>query len=392
MGFRRETGDALKRLGHFFTPPAGKRKSRRQQANREKTILPPGGWLRWTAGTAGLLLLAAEIASHSVDRGLKPFLQINYDANHQQWAELLSEAGRLPSYSPYTSHDVDLALYHTGRLPDDMFAYPQTRGIYSILFDQSQVGNRPIVLLKPCNLLLELGQVNEAEHLALEMLEMRPSGTILARLAWIKMIKGQPDAARLFLNVLRDDLVWGRWAETRLCQLDAQPGLEDDPEIRRIRSLMLPRDDLEQASNIDPGGQVSVDFTVMLSDLWQHNPKNRMALEYLMALDLLQGNLQGVVDRLPQADTFFHAKTPACYAEAALLHGVYHWGEIRQNSTGLYFRDRKIDEATAERLHRLLAILERNDGSIEKAAAEVIRELPRTYFAYYADLMTKSHD
>ena len=56
------------------------------------------------------------------------------------------------------------------------------------------------------------------------MLEMRPSGGTLKRLALVKMIKGQPAAASVFLNVLRDDLVWGRWAEGYLQRLASGPG------------------------------------------------------------------------------------------------------------------------------------------------------------------------
>ena len=72
---------------------------------------------------------------------------------------------------------------------------------------------------KPFDLLLELGRVNDAEHVAMEMLEMRPTGAALKRLALAKMIKGQPANARVVLNMLRDDLVWGRWAERILCSV-----------------------------------------------------------------------------------------------------------------------------------------------------------------------------
>ena len=90
---------------------------------------------------------------------------------------------------------------------------------------------------KPFDLLLELGRVNEAEHVALEMLEDAPCGGTLKRLALVKLIKGQTAAARVVLQVLRDDLVWGRWADEYLHRLAADPTLAGDDEIQRMRRI-----------------------------------------------------------------------------------------------------------------------------------------------------------
>ena len=52
--------------------------------------------------------------------------------------------------------------------------------------------------------MFELGQVNEAEHMAQESLEFdgdRPD--VLRVLAKINIIKGRPQAAAVFLNALR---------------------------------------------------------------------------------------------------------------------------------------------------------------------------------------------
>ncbi len=150
--------------------------------------------VRWVVGTVLLLTAAAVAGSCAVDRDLKACLEIDYCAEHRLWTDVLAKAAKLPLrlYSPCVNHDVNLALYHTDRLPYDMFAYPQR---YWPLFTYQSVP-RAALMRKPFDFLLELGCVNEAEHVALEMLEAAPCGGTLKRLALVKLVKGQTAAAR----------------------------------------------------------------------------------------------------------------------------------------------------------------------------------------------------
>ncbi len=212
--------------------------------------------MRWIAGTALLLATAAVAGFYAVDRELKISLEIDYFAEHRLWTDVIAKAGNLPArlYSPCVNHDVNLALYHLGRLPYDMFAYPQR---YLPLLAYQSVP-RAALMRKPFDLLLELGRVNEAEHVALEMLEVSPCGGTLKRLALVKLIKGQTAAAGVVLQVLRDDIVWGRWAEAYLHRVAADPTLVRDDEIQQIRRLMVVEDDRPMIDKPGPGGVSTV--------------------------------------------------------------------------------------------------------------------------------------
>ena len=237
--------------------------------------------LRWTAGTALLLTTAAVAGSYALDRELKTALEIDYCAEHRLWTDVLTKARNVPLrlYSPCVNHDVNLALYHTGRLPYDMFAYPQMH--LPLLTYQSVP--RAGLMRKPFDLLLELGRVNEAEHVALEMLEESPCGGTLKRLALVKLIKGQTAAAGVVLQVLRDDVVWGRWAEEYLHRVAADPTLADDDEIQQTRRLMIVEDDTPLTGKPGAGGATAL--PALLEKLLERNSGNRMAVEYLMAMD-----------------------------------------------------------------------------------------------------------
>lgn len=350
-------------------------------------------WTRWTAGTVVVLLLAGAAGFYSIDWKAKADLELEYCVDHQQWNEALAKARNLHEYSRSSSHDVALALYHTGRLPYDLFAYPQPFGLQGILFDKWQVPKSDIKLLsKPCDWLLELGRVNESENTALEMIELCPTGKTLKRLALIKIIKGQPAAAEVFLNVLRDDLVWGRWAEDCLERLKTQPDLAGDEEVRQARRLMLAQDDTDQICKIGPNNKIDFAYGLVLFDLLERNASNRMAFEYCMASSLLQRNLETVIALLPQATNFSYPTMPPYFEESLVLYGAQH-RELTENSSGLFVNGRRISDATAEKYRRFAALVGRTAGHFDRAVPDILREMPDSYFSYYVSQQSgKKHE
>jgi hypothetical protein len=345
------------------------------------------GWLRWAVETVLVLSLAATAGFYFLDRDLKAFLEIDYCAEHRLWNDVLVKARTLPLsvYLIYVNHDVNLALYHTGRLPYQMFSYPQ---IYWPLFSVNQV---PIyeMMFKPCDLLLELGRVNEAEHVALEMLELYPTGRTLKRMALVEMIKGRSAAASVFLNVLRDDLIWGRWAEGYLRRLATDPDLAGDEEIQRTRRLMISKDDLPLTGAIGPGNEDTIDICICLLKLLEQNSQNRMAFEYLMAMYLDTGNVQAAAESLSFLDNFSYPAVPPLYEEAVLIYGIQHPEDFKVTGSGVFFRGRRISESTMDKCRRFQAIVIPYGGPNEKAKSAVARELGDSYFYSYFYVLKK---
>jgi hypothetical protein len=350
-----------------------------------------GGWkgaaIRWAAETALVLLLAGAAGYASFDRQRKLLQEIDYCAEHRLWDEVLAKAEKLPrwAYSPYVSHDVNLALYHAGLLPHRMFSYPQPYCFPGLMVTLLAPGEVPSGTLfhKPFGLLMELGRVGNAEQVAMEMLETRPTGAAIKGLALLKMIKDQPVDARVALNILRDDLVWGRWAERYLQRLAADPHLADDDEIQQSRAMMLLEDDLYATCRFVPQSEFSVSVSGMLVGLLWRNAENRMAFEYVMAICLCSKDVQGVVQLLQFLDGLSYPGIPPLYEEAVLIYLRSHPEEATIVGSDLLFRGRRISESSREKYQRLLAIADRNGGLNEKAEAAVARELGDTYFHYF---------
>jgi len=227
-----------------------------------------------------------------------------------RWDEILQFNRRLPKGAshPYLNHDVIRALYHTNRLPHDMFQFPMlSHGLF--LTHEKRVSY--LAQLKLCDMFLELGQVNAAEKLASEILVGKNSPMAIEKLAWINIIKGQGQTARIYLNALKKDLVHRKTAETLLDALDNGFTSEQSGYIDRIRSCMFQEGDPGTGS--DPIEKV-------LTRLLERNPRNRMAFEYLMACYLLAGQVDKVAANTKRLNELGYPSLPIPYEEAVLIH------------------------------------------------------------------------
>ena len=98
---------------------------------------------RWWAVTI-LLLVATGIAARlACRRDERTVLRLHDSADHQRWDEVLRLATQVAPdwYSQYVTHDVHQALYHTGRLPFDMFLVSAVLGAI-----RTSHGNGPLHL------------------------------------------------------------------------------------------------------------------------------------------------------------------------------------------------------------------------------------------------------
>jgi hypothetical protein len=168
----------------------------------------------------------------------------------------------------------------------------------------------------------------------------------LEQSGWISIIKGQPDTARVYLNALKDDLVYRGRAESLLRGLDSGFTPEQTTYIDAIRSRT--QDDVVAINGTEP-----VDETLVA--LLKHNPRNKMAFEYLMACYLLTG----------------------LYEEAILIH---------YGSTGRQVDLAKLD-ISRDTLQRYEAFV-RLAGAVETQDRQavlnrLIRDFGTSYFFYF---------
>ena len=246
----------------------------------------------------------------SLDSRTRTVLETDYYAQHERWTEVLRSADRLPKgiYNHRCNRNIMQALCHTGRLGDEMFCYAQ-RGmhLYSTPERYGDYGS----YFQESRLFLDVGLVNPAERCAYESLATSgDQPAVLEELAIIHVVKGEPATARIFLHALAQHPFYRQAAREMLRPLEADPALENDRRVSRIRGNMASRDSIAQATSMEEVLQV----------LLEKNPHNKMAFELLMALYLSDGRPERVVANLPRLKGFSYPRVPRHYQEAFVVY------------------------------------------------------------------------
>lgn len=360
-------------LWQLFTEKreSGRRKSRRARKSLEYHRKRK---LNWTLGTMTLLIVTVGAVLFTCDYAARINLRIDYFARHKMWDKLLKQARKSFSQScdMFICHDVNRALYHTGRLLYDMFLYPQHHAGL-VLTPSKRLPKEMMVQVwvKRSNTLYELGHVNEAENAsyeALSSLGYYPEG--LHRLALINIIKGQTDAARTFLYALSKDFLYKDLAKQYLQRLDTDPLLSADEEIQRIRSFMLVEDSINKTTP---------------KDLLEKNKHNRMAFEYLMAFLLLTGQHTAVAHSIGYLDNFDYpqGRIPRHLEEAILLYKAMTGKKVDLHG-------RQINAETVRRFQKFIQLFQRHKLDLQTAAKTLEEEFVDTYYYFYFFLLDRS--
>jgi hypothetical protein len=347
-------------------------KKKRSRKTGTVTWRPPAflGTLKRVSMPVVPIAVLAVGLHFSYDKIHRQIVLMNYLASQKQWSEVLALGRHLPKtiHSIYCNHDINRALYHTGRLGYDMLCFPQDPHALLLTHEAEESS---MTQLKLCDTFIEMGNVDYAEKLASEFLvDKGRAGIVLEKLAWINILKEQELTAQVYLNALKQDLIYRRRADSLLSSL--KHGFEPNEAlyIHQIKSY--------RRSNSD--GRLYIEsIEEMLTELLEHNPRNRMAFEYLMSCYLLAGQLERIVANVGRLNDLGYQDVPILYEEAMLL---YHASRNqRLNLTKL-----NIKRETFERYKRFVTLGNSMQGPNRQVVLQqLIREFgsSSSYFFYY---------
>jgi hypothetical protein len=293
----------------------------------------------------------------------KALAQIDYYSSRSEYDKVLAIAANLKEMRASTEIRVRLALYHTGRLGDDLFSFgnPMRQDMLSGIgegFDSARAQSQTF---------LELGLVNDAEHLALEALENEGENLETLRLlAEINILKGRPAAARVFLNVLGLVPFERKQAERCLRELEMNPALPGNHKLEQIRSRLV-RTDLPHRDT---------PTELLLIQLLESNPHNQMAFEYLMSYYLLSRQGDKFVERLKQLNDFEYAGFPRHWEEAVLLFQGLKGVQVD-------LRGRRIRPETRQRFQRYCQAAAMKPFQTAEDRRTLAGDFGDTYWYYY---------
>jgi hypothetical protein len=368
---------ATRKLARALPPGKGKGPASSVPAKLGRASGWPRVWAagRWLAATLVVLAAWAAWARASLDTMSRDILRIDRMASLKDWQGVLREARHLPlaHVTPFVIHDVDLALFHTGRLPQEMFSYPHMRGMPGLtLWEPGGTESDGRRYAKAGDLMLELGLVNDAEHLANEAIELmgdRPH--LLRTLFLVYVLKGQPVAATTYLAAMEKHLLYAQEARryAALLRQDSSLGMLED--VRQIRQRMPAAD-----------GPLKPTIEQRLLLLLQSNPQNRMAFEYLMAHYLLAGRLDGLARNIARLKDFGQQDIPRHYEEALLMLAY----QLRASRTAapIPLGGLRLQPGAQDRLEAFLKAMAKFGKDHQAAQAALDGGRDGSYYVYFA--------
>ena len=239
---------------------------------------------------------------HKYNMKERRMIQAQKSAQEKQWTEVLEttekyfKAGHANHLMMYYHN---MALFHSGKMIDRLFDYPQNLGVESLFLPwksdsrETEFGHL---------IYEELGHWNEAQRWAFEaMVVWGETAPHLTNLIKYNIKIGRKEVAQKFINILKQSLFYSDTAEKLERELtnDTKPTENELTEVQFINIL-----------NIKPE----------LIRLCNQNPHNQMAFEYLMSSFLLSNQVSHFAENLYRMKKFNYPKMPACFEEALYLY------------------------------------------------------------------------
>lgn len=312
-----------------------------------------------------VLATSAALLLCTFDRRTCALARIERAAQEREWESVLHTARRGGIKPlPTARLAITLALFHTGRLNDELFAYPQQKGAELLPSIRESLDMCSLL----ADALLELGQINLAEHFAHEALELRGERPhILWQLARINVLKDRPRAARVFLNKLSRIPFQRERALRRIAALEADPALSSESDISNVRALRVTSDIAESG----------VPTEVVLRQCLSSNPRNRMAFEFFLAQCLLDARFDQLLKNAGSLASFGIWETPRHIEEAMLFHAA------ATGSKDAPLGDRRPRAESVRRFRVFQETLARNGGRTDGIERVLLRDFGDTFWFYH---------
>jgi len=295
----------------------------------------------------------------------KALCEVEYYANQREWEGVLAASAGNP-YNSFVTQEVSRALYHTDRLAEEMFSFPQPRSIAPMKAKRYIPGQ-----LFKVDTYLDLGLLNLADHGLTELMvtfKERPP-VILQRLAVINMAKGEYGSARIYLGALKQTLFHSDWADNYLKKISDEAAMSADRTIGHLRAVMLQKDSVNEYPPV-----------ILMSELLTRNKQNKMAFEYQMGVYLMQKKLDKLAENLVRLNDFDYLQIPRYYEEAILILMFKQKKSIDLHGYEISLESRQRFEDFVK-AYRQVANMYGQEK--RKAAQQLAKDYGDSYFFYY---------
>ena len=308
------------------------------------------------------LFLLGAMALYSYDKKEKALLLVDHYARSGEWESVLDMAQKGLPINSFVQCQVNRALYHTGRLCDEMFSMAQLFGSNGLFMHESLRGH---YALQHSDLFFDLALVNESEHWAYEAIAANgDTAWNLQRLALVHLLEEQREIAAKYLGMLQKTIWHKAWAAEHQEYLSDSNDFWAKPQSQHVRKMMPVSDFL--VSPTEP--------ELCLEELL-NNTQNKMAFEYFMAHCLLEGQIDRFMEHLHRLNDFDYPGIPRHFEETMLIYNQLTGGKV------FSLPGKNISEETIRKFNDFNRIRAKHKNSKE-AAYEELKKYRDTYWFY----------
>lgn len=208
-------------------------------------------------------------------------MEYDYLVRRQQWDAIIAKSEKQQPDLPMSVCATNLALGMKNQLGQRAFRFYQ-HGIEGLLpkFERDFTSS-----LLTGEVYFHLGLINTAQRHAFEAMEAIPnynkSGRMVKRLAETNLINGQYKVAEKYLRMLEKTVFYRTWAKDKLELIANEEQIDRHPLYGQMRQMRLQDDFLFSDIELDK----------IFGQLFMQNPKNQMAIQYLLIHPLLNKDI-----------------------------------------------------------------------------------------------------
>jgi len=335
--------------------------------NRMKIMNPLWKIISETA----ICLVATLLVLHfSYNRKNAEFFQIEKLAISEDWEGLLNYTEKHPSNNLFGTFYTNLALVNSGRLCTDLFRYPQSFGRKGLCFQWDAKGE---VLRRGSDFFWTIHFVNEAHHWAFEsMIVDGFTQRNLKRLIETELVRGNYKVAEKYIELLGSAMFHGKMAAHYAQFLYNRVAIEKDPELGPVMNTGMKHDFFSEGMDLEKN----------LKLLLSNDSSNRPAFDYLMALLLLEKQVDKIASLLPGYQESFDGMRPVLLDETLLVYKITHKEENLSNI--------RVSNPTIQRFEEYTRILRQYRDPRE--AARMLYPVYQNSFWFYLNFSSLTNE
>lgn len=308
----------------------------------------------------GLVFLAIP----RIDKKNSHYFHVEKLFYEQKYDEIIEFNRQFPSTNILTNFLNNVALSETGRLADSFLSSPQSADGGTLFLKWEIVSE---VLKRGGYFYYNLGMINEAQRWAYEYMVMRGnSPEALKMLIKTELINENYKVAEKYVAILKETIFYRKQALEFEGLLFNESAINAHPELGRKKELKTKQDFFviseEPAANLD---------LILAAD-----SLNYIAMEYKLADLLLQKDMKGIVNELPNLEKMGYNRIPKNVEEAVVTYKLLKVGEMPE------LKRLKISPQTEQRFNQYYQIFQQNQSNKQQAQRVLARDFGDTYWYY----------